>query len=178
MACGRTIRNVGLRLSRCFRRRVGLTCALALVVATLSAPGAPVMAASAPLKATLTVTTSDGYARLVFSAAEFIDATTKLSGHVLIITFKQPVDVSVDRVPEQGADYIGAARRDPDGLAIRMALSQDVTVNMMAAGEKLFIDLLPTSRDLLRHPACRRTSLPSLRAALARPSGNCSASTS
>jgi tetratricopeptide (TPR) repeat protein len=105
----------------------------------MAAPAAP------PLKATLTVTASDGYARLVFSAAEFIDATTKLSGHVLIITFKQPIDVSVDRVPEQATDYVGAARRDPDGLAIRMALSQDVTVNTMGAGEKLFIDLLPSS---------------------------------
>jgi len=101
--------------------------------------------ATAPLRATLAVTTSDGYARLVFTAGEYIDATTKLSSHVLIITFKQPIDVSVDRVPEQAPDYIGAARRDPDGKAIRMAVAQDVTVNMMGAGEKLFVDLLPTS---------------------------------
>src|SRR5271165_3528181 len=109
MACGRTIRNVGLRLSRYLGRRVGLTRALALLLATISAQVAPGIAAPAapPLKVTLAVTASDGYARLVFSAAEFIDATTKLSGHVLIITFKQPIDVSVDRVPEQAADYIG-----------------------------------------------------------------------
>jgi tetratricopeptide (TPR) repeat protein len=102
-------------------------------------------AAAAPLKATLTVTVGGGYARLLFSSSEYIDATTRVSGHVLIITFKQPVDVGVARVPEQAPDYIGAARRDPDGKAIRMALAQDVTVNMMGAGEKLFIDLLPAS---------------------------------
>ncbi len=144
MACGRTIRNVGFCLSRYVRRRVRLARTLALLIATLAVPVAAAPAPP-PLRATLAVTASDGYARLVFSASEFIDATTKLSGHVLIITFKQPIDVSVDRVPEQAPDYVGAARRDPDGLAIRMALSQDVTVNLMGAGEKLFVDLLPTS---------------------------------
>jgi hypothetical protein len=101
--------------------------------------------AKASLKATLAVTVSDGYARLVFSSDQYIEATTKVAGHVLIITFKQPIDVAVDRAPELASDYIGAARRDPDGTAIRMALAQDVTVNAMDAGEKLFVDLLPSS---------------------------------
>jgi tetratricopeptide (TPR) repeat protein len=64
---------------------------------------------------------------------------------VLIISFSQPIDVSVDRIAEQVPDYIGAARRDPDGKAIRIALAQTVTVNTMAAGEKAFVDLLPQS---------------------------------
>ncbi len=81
--------------------------------------------------------------RLVFTASEYIDATARLAGNVLIISFKQPIDVSVDRVAEQAPDYIGAARRDPDGKAIRMALARSVTVNTMAAGEKFFVDLLP-----------------------------------
>jgi tetratricopeptide (TPR) repeat protein len=110
------------------------------LIATLAAP-----ATAAPLKATLKVTVGGGYARLLFSSSEYIDASTRVSGHVLIITFKQPIDVAVERVPEQAPDYIGAARRDPDGKAIRMALAQNVTVNMMGAGEKLFIDLLPDS---------------------------------
>jgi hypothetical protein len=140
MASGRTISNVGLRLSSYVWRRIRPASALALLVAMAVAP-----AAAAPLKATLAVAMSDGYARLVFSSDEYIDATTKVAGHVLIITFKQPIDVSVDRVPELASDYVGAARRDPDGTAIRMALSQEVTVNAMGAGEKLFIDLLPSS---------------------------------
>ena len=98
-----------------------------------------------PLKATLTVTTKDGYARLLFSAGQYIEASTKVDAHVLIISFKRPIDVAVDRLPELASDYVGAARRDPDGTAIRIALAQDVTVNMMTAGEKLFVDLLPSS---------------------------------
>ena len=144
MASGRTISNVGLRLSSYFWRCVRSASAVALLVAMAVAPAAAAPA-KAPLKATLAVTVSDGYARLVFSSDEYIEATTKVAGHVLIITFKQPIDVSVDRVPELASDYVGAARRDPDGTAIRMALSQEVTVSAMDAGEKLFVDLLPSS---------------------------------
>jgi tetratricopeptide (TPR) repeat protein len=117
-----------------------------LVLAALALPALPAATAPVtPLKATLSVTTNDGYARIVFSANEYIEATTKTSGHVLIISFKQPIDVVVDRLPELAADYVGAARRDPDGSAIRLALSQELTVNTMGAGEKLFVDLLPSS---------------------------------
>lgn len=138
MACGRTVRNFGLRrrLWRCSKA----AAALGLVAFALAAPSA-----AAPLKTTLAVTTSDGYARLVFIASGYIEGSARQTGNVLIISFKQPLDVSVDRVAEQAPDYIGAARRDPDGMAVRVALEQNVTVHAMAAGEKLFVDLLPTS---------------------------------
>jgi tetratricopeptide (TPR) repeat protein len=40
-------------------------------------------------------------------------------------------------------DYVGSARRDPDGSAIRLSLTRRVTINTMTAGERVFIDLLP-----------------------------------
>ena len=134
MACGRTSRNFGPcgRLCR--------TAAAAVLALAFAAP-----AAAALQRATLTVTTKDGYARLVFTAGEYIDGSVQQTGNVLIVGFKEPLDVSVSRVAEQAPDYIGAARRDPDGKAVRMALEQAVTVHAMAAGEKLFVDLLPTS---------------------------------
>jgi tetratricopeptide (TPR) repeat protein len=135
MACARTIPNPGLR-SRFCRKAVGLV----LLAGVLAAP-----AVAAPQSATLTVTTKDGYARLAFTAADYIDASVRQAGNVLIIRFKEPLDVSVSRVAEQAPDYIGAARRDPDGQAVRMALSQDVTVHTIAADEKFFVDLLPKS---------------------------------
>ncbi|MGA8356261.1 MAG: hypothetical protein WB772_02790, partial [Xanthobacteraceae bacterium] len=110
----------------------------------MAAPSAAAPAAPAPVKTTLTVTTNDGYARLVFTAGEYIDGTARQAGNVLIISFKQPLDVAVNRVAEQAPDYIGAARRDPDGTAVRMALAQNVTIHAMSAGEKFFVDLLPT----------------------------------
>jgi tetratricopeptide (TPR) repeat protein len=136
MACVRTIPNLGRLYA--WRSLVAAFGLLGWILA--SGP-----AWSAPLPTTVSTTVSGGYARLVFSAGEYIDATTRVAGNVLIITFKRPVNVTVDRIPVQAADYIGAARRDPDGMAVRMALAQKVTVHAIAAGEKFFIDLLPDS---------------------------------
>jgi tetratricopeptide (TPR) repeat protein len=55
------------------------------------------------------------------------------------------VNVPVDRLGQAASDYIGAARRDPDGRALRFAIKQRVKLSSMVAGERLFIDLLPDS---------------------------------
>ena len=150
MACGRTIGNPGLRREL---RRFGKTAAafaflilaFAAPLAAQPAPSAPAQPAPAPLKTTITATVADGYARLVFTAGQYLDASARVAGNVLIISFSRPVDLSVDRIAEQASDYIGAARRDPDGTAVRVALAQTVTVHTMSAGEKFFVDLLPQS---------------------------------
>ncbi len=139
MACGRTTRISRLRrLLRCSKAVAVL--ALAILTVTPAALGA-----ATPLKTAVTAGMSGGYARLVFSSSEYLDATARVTANVLIVTFKQPIDIAVDRIAEQVPDYIGAARRDPDGKAVRMALEQNVTVHIMAAGEKLFVDLLPAT---------------------------------
>jgi tetratricopeptide (TPR) repeat protein len=141
MACGGTTQSPGLRrrLAHCSNAAAAIACLiLALAVPALGEASAP-----APVKATLAVSASDGYARLVFTAREYIDGAARQAGNVLIISFKQPIDVAVNRVAEQAPDYIGAARRDPDGKAVRMALAQNVTIHAMSAGEKFFVDLLP-----------------------------------
>ena len=103
----------------------------------------PAKAAAAPVKSELAVSSQNGYVRLVFTLAEETEADVRLANGIVVITFKQPVDVSVDRIPMQAAGYVNAARTDPDGVAVRLALGRKVTVNTMAAGEKLFVDLLP-----------------------------------
>jgi tetratricopeptide (TPR) repeat protein len=138
MACGRTIRTFGLRrLSYLWRSKLA-AAGLALVVLAAIAP-----APADPLKTVVNVRVKDGYARLVFGAKDYLDAVTRIAGNVLIITFKQPVDIDVDRMAAQAPDYISAARRDPDGKAIRLALARQVKVNTLTAGEWLFVDLLP-----------------------------------
>src|ERR1700733_6328016 len=110
MARGRTVREACLRC--CPSPRHGAVfAALVLFAAALAAPCA---AASDPIKATLEAKVSDGYARLVFNMSEYDDATTRIANSVLIISFKHPIDVSVERLAAQLPDYIGAARRDPD----------------------------------------------------------------
>ena len=149
MACGGTTQSLGLcrRLAHCSKAVVAIAFLVVTLVVTpiaaLTGPSQAAPSAPAPVKATLAVTTNDGYARLVFTAGQYIDGSVRQAGNVLIISFKQPLDVAVNRVAEQASDYIGAARRDPDGKAVRVALAQNVTVHAMSAGEKFFVDLLP-----------------------------------
>ncbi len=96
-----------------------------------------------PIKANVVAGTSGGYARLIFSMSDFNDVSVRQTGNVLIISFKTPVDISVDRLAAQTGGYIGAARRDPDGMAVRLALARKVTVNAMAVGQQYYVDLLP-----------------------------------
>ena len=65
------------------------------------------------------------------------------AGSIIVIRFKRPVDIPVDQLSDAVPDYVGSARRDPDGTAIRLSLARRVTINTMAAGERVFVDLLP-----------------------------------
>jgi tetratricopeptide (TPR) repeat protein len=103
----------------------------------------PSAAGAAAVKGEVSISTTGGYARFVFTLSEENDAEVRLNNGILVIAFKQPVDISVDRIPLAAGSYVGAARRDPDGTGVRLALNRKVTVNSMAAGEKLFVDLLP-----------------------------------
>jgi tetratricopeptide (TPR) repeat protein len=145
MACGRvdpvSAQSYGAPPPRRWAGRTGLIPLALLVVAAVLA-GLRVSAAD-PIKAVVTASVSDGYARLVFDMRDYDDASVRQAGNVLIISFKTPIDVSVDRLAMQAPDFIGAARRDPDGKAVRLALARKVTVNAMPAGEKFFVDLLP-----------------------------------
>ena len=127
MACGRTIR-------RAFA--LGLA-AFAIAFANLSPSVAD------PTNGDVKVNVSGGYARLLFLVRDDVDATARMAGNVLIIGFSQPTRAGIDRLSAQAPDYIGAARRDPDGRAVRMAIERKVKLNSIRAGEKFFVDLLP-----------------------------------
>ena len=99
--------------------------------------------AADPVKGEATFSENGGYARRVFKLAEDVESEVTTAGSILVIRFRRPVDIPIDRWSEAVPDYVGAARRDPDGSAIRLSLSRRVTVNTMTAGERVFIDLLP-----------------------------------
>ena len=89
------------------------------------------------------VSTTGGFARLTFSFTDEVEAEVRVTNGIAIIGFRKPVEISVERLADEAPGYISAARRDPDGMAVRIALARKVTVNTMAAGERLFVDLLP-----------------------------------
>ncbi len=107
---------------------------------TASAQGAGV---PDPVRGQATFSTAGGYGRLVFRFAVPVDAQVRMAGGILVVSFRDPVDVPVDKINAGNADWIGAARRDPDGRALRFALARKVKVNTIPAAERLFVDLLP-----------------------------------
>lgn len=99
-----------------------------------------------PVKASITASSpNNAYGRLVLQFAEPMQTEVTMAGSILVIRFDKAAEVSVDNLGEALPSYIGSARDDPDGSAIRLALTQAVKVNTMTAGERVFIDLLPQS---------------------------------
>lgn len=96
-----------------------------------------------PIRGEATLTPQQGYARLVFQFQEDVPTEVTVAGAILVIQFKTPVAVPIDLLADAAPSYVGSVRRDPDGTAIRMALTQKLRVNVMTAGERVFIDLLP-----------------------------------
>ena len=137
-ACVRTARHC---LERLFGRPSSLAAALALIGLTFS--GA--CRAENPVRGEANFVTAGGYARLVIKLSQDVGTEVTTAGSILVIRFDHPVDVPVDKLPDAAPDYVGSARRDPDGSAIRLSLARRVTVNTMTAGERVFVDLLPES---------------------------------
>ena len=107
MARGRSERKTGHRFAS-YLRHCGLAAAALLGLIGFAAPGS---ADEAPVKATLAASVDGGYARLIFDMSEYDDVSVRVANNVLVITFKRPVDVSVDRLATQIPDYVGAARQ-------------------------------------------------------------------
>jgi len=97
---------------------------------------------------TLQVLPQDGYGRMILTFKDrtllpYYDAV--VTSNVLRISFENPILVDVDDVPLELGDYVTIARRDPDGSAIRFALKEQFRINTLEAGEKLFVDILPSN---------------------------------
>jgi tetratricopeptide (TPR) repeat protein len=89
------------------------------------------------------VETTGGFVRIVLRLSEEVESEIRTAGGIVVVSFKRPVDVGIEKLQLALPKIVGAARRDPDGRGFRIALIHKATVNSMAAGERLFIDLLP-----------------------------------
>jgi hypothetical protein len=84
-----------------------------------------------------------GYGRVLFTFSEEIKTKVRVENGIIIVDFAKPVTVDVNKLAPRLKGYVQAARRDPDSSAVRIALDRKVTVNVIEASEKLFIDLMP-----------------------------------
>ncbi|MGY3691195.1 tetratricopeptide (TPR) repeat protein [Bradyrhizobium sp. USDA 3240] len=133
-------------LGRAWARTARL-CLLAtgLALTTLTYPATVRAQDPPPVPGEATFSAANGYARLVLKLKEDVESEVTTAGSIIVIRFRRPVDIPVEKLSEAVPDYVGAARRDPDGSAIRLSLARRVTINTMTAGERIFVDFLPDS---------------------------------
>lgn len=112
---------------------------LHVLLLTVSAPAR----ADDPVKGEVKVFNENGYVRLLFRLNEMVPVKVNDSFPIVILKFQKPVAISVDRLNETVPDFISAARIDPDGTAIRIALAGKMKVHPIPAAERLYVDLLP-----------------------------------
>ena len=124
--------------------RAQATCILA-AIALLAFAAIDVVRADDLIKGEIKAVTDGGHLRLMFQFDEAVEANARVSGEIVIITFNKPVALAVERLNVNAPDYISAARRDPDGSAIRIALTRKIKINTIAAAERLYVDLFPES---------------------------------
>src|SRR6201996_6143056 len=140
-AGSRALWRASARSVRSWPRLVAIAAALLL----LFGAGGAARAENDPVKGEANFSAAGGYARLVIKLADEVESGVTAAGSILVIRFKHPVDVPVEAIADAVPDYVGSARRDPDGMAIRLSLARRVTVNTMTAGERIFVDFLPDS---------------------------------
>lgn len=134
-----TIDDAICRLTRIGRLRL-MRAVLYCAVIAAAAPGS---ACAQAVKGDVHVEMSQGFARVLIHLTEEVESEVKLAGGIVVVHFRRPVDIGIEKLSHAVPNYVGAARRDPDGKGFRIALNRKVTVNSMAAGERLYIDLLP-----------------------------------
>lgn len=128
----------------CRLKRMGRSCLIRTVfcVAMLGL-GAQGSAREQAVSGDVHVELSQGFARILLHLSEPVESEVHAAGGIVIVHFRRPVDIAIDKLTHAAPNYVGAARRDPDGRGFRIALNRRVTVNSMAAAERLYIDLLP-----------------------------------
>ncbi|MDH3579253.1 MAG: hypothetical protein OEM91_01340, partial [Hyphomicrobiales bacterium] len=120
-------------------RSLPVIFALAVAVFLLIVP----LHAVAASKARVEAREENGFGRVVLNFDRLPAYRKQLDSGVFVIWFDDPVDAKVGEIPKDLPKYIGLARRDPDGRAIRLALNRSYLVNLMEAGRQLYIDILP-----------------------------------
>ncbi len=90
----------------------------------------------------------DNYARIIVDFVNEYDLPTyfmSTDNNILIIEFEEPFNFTMPEMAQTLPKYIIASRIDPDRKGVRFALKQDFRINKTEAGEKLFIDILPSN---------------------------------
>jgi len=83
-----------------------------------------------------------GYARIVLNFETLPKYESKVDDTIMVFRFSEEVDLNFSQLVSKLPTYLAVARVDPDGRAFRLAFIDSFKVNIMEAGNKVFIDIL------------------------------------
>ncbi|MBL6939815.1 MAG: hypothetical protein ISS15_11455 [Alphaproteobacteria bacterium] len=112
-----------------------LLVALAFVLAGASAASAA---------DTLSVITSGGFARLLFTLTPKSGVHASVDGGVLTLVFDRKTSITATTIAQNAAGYAGGPRVDAEGRTYRFALAQPVRIHASTSANQVAIDLVPT----------------------------------
>ena len=96
-----------------------------------------------PVRGEASAVFENGFVRIVLTLSDDVESQVRTAGNIIIVSFQRPVVMSLDKLASGSNGFISAARRDPDGRGLRIALAKKAKVSSMVAAERLFVDLLP-----------------------------------
>jgi hypothetical protein len=94
-------------------------------------------------RARVDTVTDGGFGRLIFTTPNLAEADARMENGALTIAFAEPLKADVVHAARRLTAYVKHASAEP-GL-VRLTLAPKVRANVMAAGDKLFVDLVPES---------------------------------
>ncbi|KMO12813.1 hypothetical protein [Methylobacterium platani] len=83
------------------------------------------------------------FGRIALTFDHGVKVSARIVGGVLVVAFREPVTGQRERLASEMPAYVAQVRRDPDGAGLRVALQAPYRVNVLEAGERVFIDLMP-----------------------------------
>lgn len=123
--------------------RSGRTALVALTIGLLTVLGSTSSSHAQAVPGEVQIDQSSGFVRILLHLVEEVESDVNVAGGIVVVSFRRPVDVDIEKLQTSLPNIVGAARRDPDGRGFRFSLTRKATINSMAAGERLYIDLLP-----------------------------------
>ena len=119
--------------------RRALACLTAVVLLANAAPKAMAQADA------VSVDTTPGYARLLFTFQTPTPVSASVADGVLTIRLGKPSSANVDTLVQRLGRYVTSGRRDADGLTYHFALASPVALHSSTQGNHVAVDLVPDS---------------------------------
>jgi hypothetical protein len=134
------MRTLGRRFDALLRsRRRGRIFLLPTVLLAMATMVGPVLAREVAVRGT----PMNGFGRIQLDFAQPNKVQVRVANGILVVGFSNPARIRSERLAAELAPYISTVRRDPDETGMRLALVGPFRPNVLEAGERVYIDLLP-----------------------------------